>query len=61
MSEKMVEPKRLVTDEEYRDKAKPAWAGDDEVRVDVMPTICRSGDDSGAWVQAWVWVSHPDS
>lgn len=48
-----------LTDTEYREDARTIYASDD-IDIDDTATVSRSGEDDqdGAYVQAWVWVSH---
>ncbi len=41
----------------YRDVARERCAHDSDTEVDVHAGVSRSEVSSGAWVQAWVWVS----
>jgi hypothetical protein len=43
------------SDDWYRERAKELYCEDGEIEVDDNAPISR-GDDSGAYVEAWVWV-----
>lgn len=45
-----------ISDEAYRQAARREWGSVDGVDVDLDATVSR-GDDSGAYVQAWVWIN----
>jgi hypothetical protein len=44
------------SDDWYRERAKELYGVDGEIEVDSNARISR-GDDPGAYVEAWVWVS----
>lgn len=50
---------RDLTDAQYRRKAEREYANDD-IDIDDNAVVSRCGDEdaNGAYVQAWVWVSH---
>jgi hypothetical protein len=48
-----------ATVEAYRDAAHRIWHDDGRIEIDDSPEISR-GCDSGAYVQAWVWVYDSD-
>lgn len=43
-------------DEQYRQKAREDYAQGDDIEIDADAKVSQ-GDDPGAWVQAWVWVT----
>ncbi len=48
------------TDRQYRDAAEGLRRfGTDDVEVDVDAEV-STGEDDGAWVQAWVWVHNSE-
>lgn len=53
------EPQTTKKDERYRTAAKNNYAREGEVEIDGNATISY-GDDDGAYVSAWVWVSKSD-
>lgn len=48
-----------MTDEEYRTAAREEYESEGGIEIDDDAKVSR-GDDSGAYVQAWVWVRAPD-
>ncbi len=50
-------PEREITDEQYRNAATVQYGEDGSIEIDPGATVSR-GDDPGAYVQAWVWVSN---
>ena len=57
MTRQANEPVRASSpDKDFRDRARELHErGDGEVEIDLDAVVSR-GDDSGAYVQAWVWV-----
>jgi hypothetical protein len=59
MTNPAIKPDRsTITDatiKAYRDAAKRVWHDDGQIEIDDCAEISRSSD-SGAYVQAWVWV-----
>lgn len=49
---------RLAREDWYRKKAAKTYASD-EVQFDEFAKVSMPDDDSGAWVEAWVWVDRP--
>lgn len=47
------------SDAAYRRAARAEYHREGEVEIDNNAVISR-GDDPGAYVQAWVWVSHEE-
>ena len=47
-----------MTNDEYRDLAREAYALGDDVQVDDDARV--SAADGGAWIQAWLWVEDPE-
>jgi hypothetical protein len=45
----------MMTDEQYRTKAKSLFEEEGEIEIDLNAKVSRGGD-NGAYVQAWVWV-----
>jgi hypothetical protein len=51
--------KRKITLGEYRNAAKRMYHDEGTLELDDTPKVSK-GDDAGAYVQAWVWVSDSD-
>lgn len=50
------------TDEQIRQMAREMFPFDDDVEMDHNAQVSRvDGGDHGAWVQAWIWVSFPET
>lgn len=47
-------------DEAYRDAAKALHGSDGHCEID-EGAVVSEGEDDGAYIQAWVWVSHEDA
>lgn len=47
------------SDKEYIRAARNEYEREGEIEIDSNAVVSR-GDDPGAYVQAWVWVSHED-
>ncbi len=45
-----------MTDDDYRADAREQYGLGDEIDIDADAVVSR-GDDSGAYVAAWVWVA----
>jgi hypothetical protein len=45
------------TDLAYRETARSIWERDGKIGIDGNARIDRGGGETGAWVQAWVWVN----
>lgn len=52
------EPQTTKQDERYRAAAREEYAREGAIEIDDDATISY-GDEAGAYVQAWVWVSKP--
>ena len=48
-----------ITDEQYRHEARGLYLDEGTIEIDSNAKISR-GDDNGAYVEAWVWVSDGD-
>ncbi len=48
-----------ISDEQYRNTAKALFHNEGDLEVDENAAVSR-GDDPGAYVQVWVWVSNAD-
>ena len=46
----------MPTKNEYRDAARSIWGQDGQLEIDDDAPVSK-GEDDGAYVQAWVWVS----
>lgn len=56
----MNEARADLTDEQYRKAAKRIHACDGAIEVDADAPVSK-GDDEGAYVQAWVWISDEEA
>ena len=50
---------RKLSDAEYIEQARQNYGRDGEIEIDDEPVISH-GEDHGAYVAAWVWVSDED-
>lgn len=46
----------LEREVKIREKARALWGREGEIEID-SSAVVSEGDDNGAYVQAWVWVS----
>lgn len=49
----------MITDDQYWKQAKKQYEQEGSIEIDDLAEVSR-GEDSGAYVQAWVWVSDDD-
>jgi hypothetical protein len=51
----MVDQQAVAPNEKLIERARSIWAGD-ELEIDDGATVSKTGDETGHWVQAWVYV-----
>ena len=51
--------KKSITDNQYIEAAKREYGREGEIEIDSNAIVSR-GDDPGAYVAAWVWVSNSE-
>lgn len=56
----LCQPFEPPTDEQMREAAKNEYEREGEIEIDDNAAVSR-GDDTGAYVQAWVWVSFDEA
>jgi|GEM_PF-2214309 len=47
---------KTISDDKYRSMAREMYAAQGAVEIDADAKVSRSADESGAYVQMWVWV-----
>ena len=45
---------------EYVDTARAMYVDSDDVEIDVAPLVMPAGDESGYWINGWMFVRHSD-